>query len=126
MYNSLIAIVTVITVYFCIMAVVSHFRPGVAAFSAKSAICLVLGAILGGFIAWPLWANGKTAGYIGCGAGIGLMYILFFSGVINTLLNKIPAKVRKGFKIAFNVLRVVAIVAVIIAVAVVVLQFVGV
>lgn len=126
MYNSLIAVTVIITVYFCLMAVVSHFRPGTAVFSAKSAICLVLGAILGGFIAWPLWSMSKTAGYAGCGAGVGLMYVLFFSGVLNTLLNMIPAKLRKGFKVAFNVIRVIAIATIIVAIAVVVLQFVGV
>lgn len=127
MYDGIIAGVVVVTVYFIAMASVGHFFGDLhGIFSAKSAVCLVLGAILGGFISAPLFGMSRELGYAGMGAGIGVMYILFYSGVINALIQRIPQSIRHGFRVAFNILRVVLIVAVIIGVVVGVLHYIGV
>lgn len=123
--TSVTAAIIVVSVYFCAMAVIGHFSPGLGVFSVKSAICVVLGAILGIFVSTPLFGVDTTLGCIGMGASIGLMYILFFSGVINAIINRIPQNIRHGFRVAFNSIRVVLIVAVIILTVVTILKYIG-
>lgn len=116
----------VLAVYFVAMAICHSIGILANIFSFKSALCVVLGSILGIFVSGLLFETSSIAGYIGMGASIALMYVLFFSGVISALINKIPENVRNGFRIAFQVLRVVLILAAIVAVVIGILSLMGV
>jgi len=115
----------VLAVYFAAMAICHGFAILPGLFSFKSAACVVLGAILGIFVSGLLFETSNLLGCLGMGVSIGLMYVLFFSTVISDLINRIPENVRNGFRTAFNVLRIVMIVAVIICTVVGVLHVVG-
>jgi len=114
MYTGVIAFVVVVTTYFAIMAIFRGFGSTLAVFSVRSAVCVTLGAILGIFVSGLLFETSNLLGYLGMGASIGLMYVLFYSNIIANLINRILENVRNGFRTAFRILRIVLIVAVII------------
>ena len=126
MYNGLIAAVAIVTMYLVAMTVLGHFRPGMRVFKPKAVLCLILGCLLAIPVGGVLFERGgKTAGYVGVGVSIALMYALFYSGIINRLIKRLPAAVRKGFTVAWCVFRMLLIAAAIVFAVIWVLKFVG-
>lgn len=126
MYNGIIAAVVIVCVYVGLKAVIGHLSPSNEVFSGKGTTCVVLGSILGIFVSAGLFSVSHFWGYVGMAASIGLMYVLFYSGVINALIQHIPASIRRVVRTIFNVLRIILIVAVIGCAVIGVLSYIGV
>ena len=112
------------TIYVASMAIfgrVLHFL-----YNGKTFCCVTLGCILGAFIGAPLFSSSNTAGFVGIGIGIALMFILFYSGIVGAIIRLIPEKFKQVVGIIFNVLKYAVITIVIIGVVVIAMSiFVG-
>lgn len=121
-YQSLIYAFTVITIFACVKMVVgSLFR--FRFLDANASMCVVLGCLLGIFIATPLNRVSRGWGFFGIGLGIGLAFILGYTRVIGWLIERIPARLRNAVRTVFRVIRVALIVVLIIGITMTVLAF---
>ena len=117
---SFIRVVLLVTTYFALMAIFGSRVHCI--FTLKASICFMLGCVLGGFIGAPLFNSSDTAGFIGIGIGIAIMYILFYTGIVPAIIRIIPETFKKVVKNIFNVLKYILIVAIIIGVVALILN----
>lgn len=113
--------ITVIALFIGLKAVVGSFF-STRLFDTKATVCVIVGSIIGAFISTPLSVMSTEAGYIGIGIGIGLVYILAYTGIFRMLINLIPARVKRLFRSIFRVIGIAFSVVLIIGVSFLVLH----
>ena len=86
----------------------------------RNTLCSLVGCILGGFISAPMFQNGKTAGFIGMGIGMGISFLLFYTPLFPWLIGLIPENFKKIVK---NIFKVSGIIFITIAIAIAVIVF---
>lgn len=125
MYESIIASVVIITIFFMAKAIIGNWFPTLAIFTSRACVCVVLGTILGCLIATPLFGVDRRLGFCGIGVGIAVAWLLSYGGLVARLIQLIPANIRHIFSIIFNVIRIVLIMLAIVGVIWGVLTIVG-
>lgn len=123
LYNGCIFFALIVACFISIKAIVSSFFC-CSLFDGKATVCVIGGSLVGIIISFIFSQMSLKAGFFGMGIGIGIAFILAYSGIVKYLIGLIPVRIRRIIRNVFNVIKVALCTIVIIAVIYAVLSMI--